>query len=141
MSLRLPETRNQHVITEIRTIVGGFTVGEKSSSCRKAYARQRKNWEVLTVDRPLKSRKRGPPVVGFSDEYYIEVSLPHTNALVITWTIVDDNIHRILVDNGSLVDILHWSAFMYMNIRQDKIILTRYPLMGFTGASSTGWFY
>jgi hypothetical protein len=61
------------------------------------------------------------------------MSLPHIDALVITLTIANHNIHHILVDNGSLADILYWSAFTYMNICLDKIVSARYPLMGFVG--------
>jgi hypothetical protein len=81
--LRLPKPRNQHVIVEICTIGGGFARGE-SRSDRKAYTRHMKNWEVFAMDKPLKSRKRETPVVGFSHEDYVGVSLPHTDALVIT---------------------------------------------------------
>jgi hypothetical protein len=72
-------------------------------------------------------------MVGFSDEDYVGVSLPHTDALVITLIVANHNIHHILVDNGSLADILYWSAFTYMDISQEKIVPARYPLMGFTG--------
>lgn len=71
--------------------------------------------------------------MGFSGEDYAGVSFPHTDALVITLTITNHNIHRILVDNGSSAHILCWPAFMYMDISSDKIVPARYPLMGFAG--------
>jgi hypothetical protein len=61
------------------------------------------------------------------------MSLPHIDALVITLTIANHNIHHLLVDNGSSADILYWLAFIYMNISRDKIVSARYPLMGFVG--------
>jgi hypothetical protein len=90
------EPRNQHVIAEIHSIAGGFVGGGESSSARKAYAGQARSWEVLTVERPLKSRKKETPILGFSDDDYVGVSLPHIDALVITLTIVNHNIHQIL---------------------------------------------
>jgi hypothetical protein len=42
------------------------------------------------------------------------------------------NIHRILVDNKSSTDILNWSAFKKLDLGQEKIVPTNYPLMEFT---------
>ncbi|XP_059431557.1 uncharacterized protein LOC132165069 [Corylus avellana] len=56
-----------------------------------------------------------------------------THALVVTLTVANHNVHRILVDNGSSANILYWSAFRKLNLGQEKIIPTSCPLMGFTG--------
>jgi hypothetical protein len=45
-------------------------------------------------------------VIGFSDKDFAGELQPHTDALVVTLTIANHNIHSILVDNGSLADIL-----------------------------------
>jgi hypothetical protein len=42
------------------------------------------------------------------------------------------NIHCILVDNKSSTDILNWSAFKKLDLGQEKIVPTNYPLMEFT---------
>ena len=47
--------------------------------------------------------------------------MPHDDALVVTMTVANHAIHRILVDNGSSTDILYWSAFQQMGIDQDWI--------------------
>jgi hypothetical protein len=70
-------------------------------------------------------------VVGFSDDDYAEVSLPHTDALVITLHVANHRIHRIFVDNGSSADILYWSAFKNMKIRLEKVVPATCPLLGF----------
>jgi hypothetical protein len=131
--VRQPDPRDQLVIAKIWTISRGFAGGGESSEDRKTYARQRKNWEVLAINRPHKSQKKETPVVGFSYKDYAGVSLPHTHALVITLQMANHIIHRIFVDNGSLADILYWLAFMHMDISWDKIVPARYPLMGFAG--------
>jgi hypothetical protein len=43
------------------------------------------------------------------------------------------NTHHILVDNGSLVDILYWTAFKKLNLGQERVVSTNCPLVGFTG--------
>jgi hypothetical protein len=78
------DPRNEPVIANIRTIFGGFGGGEETSTDRKAYARYQKHQEVMTIERPHKSHRRESMVVGFSDEDYAGVSLPHTDAIVVT---------------------------------------------------------
>lgn len=117
----------------IQTISEGFGGGEEFSTDRKAYARQRKNWEVLTINMPHKSQKKETPVVGFLDEDYAGMSLPRIDALVITLQVANQIIHMIFMDNRSLADILYCLVSMHMDISRDKIVPTRYPLMEFIG--------
>jgi hypothetical protein len=72
-------------------------------------------------------------VIGFSDDDYAGVSLPHTDALVLSLAVANHKIHRVLVDTGSSADILYRSAFERMKIDQSKVIPVRYSLVGFTG--------
>lgn len=122
-----------NIIGEIRTISGGFAGGGPTNSARKAYARQAKNWEVYTVDRPLKSRKKESLIIGFSEDDYAGISRPHTDALVVSMQIGNHNVRRILVDNGSSADILYWSAFSHLGISREKILPAPCPLVGFAG--------
>jgi hypothetical protein len=46
-------------------------------------------------------------VIGFFDEDYAGVSLPQIDVLVLTLAIANHKIHRILIDSGSLADILY----------------------------------
>ena len=41
--------------------------------------------------------------------------------------------HRMLVDNGSLADILYYPAFQQMGINRARLIPTNAPLVGFGG--------
>jgi hypothetical protein len=70
-----------------------------------------KNQEVYAIERPMKFQKKESLVIGFTDDDYEGVSRPHSDTLVVTLMIANHNVHRILVDNGSSVDILYWSAF------------------------------
>lgn len=64
----------------------------------------------------MKQSKRDSLVIGFSDADYEGVVFHHSDGLVVTLTVANHNIHRILVDNGSLADILYWSVFEKMNL-------------------------
>jgi len=72
-------------------------------------------------------------VVGFSDDDYAGVSLPHTDALVVTLTIVNYQTRWILVDTGSSTDILFKSAFDYMGVPREKVVPVSCHLLGFAG--------
>jgi len=72
-------------------------------------------------------------VIGFLDDDYEGISWPHNDALMVTLTIANHNVHRILVDNGSSVDLLYWSAFEKLKLSRDKIISVHFSLMGFKG--------
>jgi hypothetical protein len=87
----------------------------------------------MTVERPHKSHRRESMVVGFSDEDYARVSLPHTDAIMVTLQVANHRIHRMFVDNGSWADILYWSAFQHMAISPEKVIPATCPLVGFAG--------
>jgi hypothetical protein len=72
-------------------------------------------------------------VIRFSDDDYAEVSLPHTDALVLSLVIANHKIHRILIDTRSSADILYRSTFEGMKIDRRKVVPARHSLMGFTG--------
>jgi hypothetical protein len=59
--------------------------------------------------------------------------MPHDDALVVTVIVANHAIHQILVDNGSLVDILYWPAFKQMGIDGDRIKPFSSPVVGFDG--------
>ena len=41
--------------------------------------------------------------------------------------------HRVLIDNGSSVDILYYLAFQQMRIERERLTPTNAPLVGFGG--------
>jgi len=59
-------------------VLGGVGV---SSLTHKTYARQMKDFEVYSVQEPSKSSKCETQIIGFSDNDYKGVSLPHRTTL------------------------------------------------------------
>ena len=45
----------------------------------------------------------------------------------------NSNVHRILVDNGSTVDIIYLDAYKRTSLTERKLSLTTSPFYGFTG--------
>jgi hypothetical protein len=87
----------------------------------------------MMVERPRKSHRKESLVVEFSDDDYARVLFPYTNALVVTLQLANHRNHRIFVDNGSLANILYWSAFKNMEISLEKVVPATCPLLGFVG--------
>jgi hypothetical protein len=115
----------------IHTISGGFGGGGESNSARKAYARQLDDFQVYSVQKPPKARKYNPLIIGFSDDDYAGVSLPHIDTLVVTLTIANYQTRWILVDTGSSDDILFKSAFDHMGVPREKVVPVSCQLQGF----------
>ena len=80
----------------------------------------------------LKIARRESPIIGFSEEDARRLYHPHDD-LVVSIQIEDYNMHRVLVDNGSLVDILYYPAFQQMGIGRERLIPTNAPLVSFEG--------
>ena len=71
---------------------------------------------------PKIARREGL-IIGFIEENARHLHHPHDDALVVSI--------RVLVDNGSLADILYYLAFQQMRIDKERLILTNAPLVGF----------
>ena len=73
------------------------------------------------------------PMITFTDADAERVYHPHDDAIVITLLIADYTTKRVLVDNGSLADILYYPAFQQMRLGRDQLRPINSPLVGFSG--------
>ncbi|XP_074362650.1 uncharacterized protein LOC141702951 [Apium graveolens] len=115
----------------IDVIFGGYAAGGMSNNSRKSYAR-----EVCSVNPscPKKCKPSPSLVISFSDEDYSpNIIRGQQDALVITAKIGTNIVKKILVDNGSTVDILYHHALARMDTGERKLKNTHSPLYGFTG--------
>ena len=78
-------------------------------------------------------REEDEQAITFTDEDAGRVHHSHDDAIVITLLIADYTTRRVLVDNGSSVDILYYLAFQQMRLRWDQLRLVNSPLVGFGG--------
>ena len=60
---------------------------------------------------------------------------PHEDVLVITTKIANSLIHWLLVDSGSIVNILYWNAYQKIGLKRDNLRPTNSPFYGFTEES------
>ncbi|XP_030923041.1 uncharacterized protein LOC115949919 [Quercus lobata] len=130
-ALRRENKRPRSSIGDIRMIMGGTTTSGSSKKARKTYLRMVQNIQ-LTGTVPKMTRIDNP-VIGFSEENARRLHHPHDDALVVSLRVGDYNMHRVLVDNSSLVDILYYPAFQQMRINREQLVPVNAPLVGFGG--------
>ena len=126
----------QQNLREIRTIVGGPATGDTVRE-RKSYAREVRgavgNHYINMTEHVSKMAKIESTEITFTEEEARTVRHPHNDALVVSLKVANNLVHRILVDNGSSVDVLFKGALDKMNLDGAKLRPVKTPLYGFTG--------
>ncbi|KAL2491556.1 Uncharacterized protein Adt_27184 [Abeliophyllum distichum] len=120
-------------IHEIDTIYGGPYIGGQSRNAQKSYAKEAEgklmtNW--LINSQPSGSSKVDP--ISFTEEDMKGVYYPHCDALVVRTVVARNGLGRMLVDNGSSVNVIFLSMYKQMNIDVPLEPSTK-PFYGFTG--------
>jgi len=123
----------------IRTIFGGPYLGGTSRRAQKDYAREAKekfNQRFMNVSgREAKVARHEDAEITFSELDARGVHFPQCDALVVEAMIGNHMVCRILVDNGSSVDILYADCLDKMGIPRSRLQNSAQPLYGFTGDS------
>ena len=93
---------------------------------------------VHSVDkRPIKQFKGENKYITFRESDAHLVHHPYSDALVITAIVASNNVHRMLVDNGSSIDILYYQAFQKMGLKNNNVRPSPNPIYCFTRDSVT----
>ncbi|XP_030930550.1 uncharacterized protein LOC115956260 [Quercus lobata] len=89
-------------------------------------------------DRESKRSKKGAsPVLGFSDEDKIGTIQPHDDALVVTLRIGRFDVKRVLVDQGSAVEVMYPNLYKELNLKPEDLTTYDSPLVSFKGKTVT----
>ena len=107
------EESSRTPLGEIRVIIGRTSTRQCSKS-RKTYLKVVQN--VKLSKRPPRRRGADEQAITFIDEDAERIHHPHDDAIVITLLIANYTTRRVLVDNGSSVDILYYPAFQKMRL-------------------------
>ena len=86
-----------------------------------------------TSREPKKARLKRPLVMGFSDEDKIGTIQPHDDALVITLRIGGYDVKRVMVDQGSAVEIMYPNLYKGLSLRAKNLTPYSSPLVSFEG--------
>ncbi|XP_022852948.1 uncharacterized protein LOC111374508 [Olea europaea var. sylvestris] len=118
------------IIRKIDTIIGGPHIDGNTRNAQRNYTREANDPPMITyiVNESQEANKIAP--ITFSQEDAQGVHHSHCDALVVRAVVARNGLKRMLIDNGSSVNILFGSTFDKMQI-QPMID----PLLGFTGDS------
>ena len=86
---------------------------------------------------PKRARIDIPPVLGFSNEDKIGTIQPYDDALVITFKIRGYDVKRVLVDQGSAVEIMYPNLYKGLNLKPENLTTYDSPLVSFEGKTVT----
>nr|POE83107.1 hypothetical protein CFP56_42712 [Quercus suber] len=90
------------------------------------------------IGRDLRSSRQAvPPVLGFSNEDKAGTIQPHDNALVVTLRIGGYEVKRVMVDQGSVVEIMYPNLYKGLNLKLDDLTPYCSPLVHFEGRMVT----
>ena len=81
----------------------------------------------------MKMPKNDKPDIFFSERDGRNIRQPHDDPLVIMLRVEEFNIHRVLINNGSLADIIYLPAFQQMKLDKKRIRPFTSPLVSFIG--------
>ena len=73
------------------------------------------------------------PALSFSDEEKIGTIQPHDDALVVTLRIWEYDVKRVLIDQGSGVEIMYPDLYKGLNLKFENLIAYDSPLVSFNG--------
>ena len=112
---------------EIHTIVGGFSGGGCTASQRRRYARA-----VMSVKAQRADNAFDVDLVFTRAD--LQDVVPHDNdPVVILVVTAGRKVHRVLVDQGTLADVLFWTTFNNLQLSPDMLRPYTSCLYGFVG--------
>ena len=80
-----------------------------------------------------RARVELPLVMGFSDEDKIGTIQPHDDALVITLRIGGNDVKRVMVDQGTVAEIMYLNLYKGLNLKAEDLTPYSSPLVSFEG--------
>ena len=96
-------------IGKIKMILGGLVIGGSSKPLKKAYVRELNS--VYPWFPPSKTPRYNKLDIVFSEKDTRGIRQPHNDLLVIMLKMEEFNMHRVLIDNGSIADIIYLPFF------------------------------
>ena len=82
---------------------------------------------------PKRVRTEIKLVLGFSNEDKVGTIPPHDDVLVVTLRIVGYDVRKVLVDQGSGVEIMYLDIYKGLNLRPKDLTIYDSPIVGFEG--------
>ncbi|XP_050259920.1 uncharacterized protein LOC126704990 [Quercus robur] len=87
--------------------------------------------------KPKRAKIESPLVLGFSTDDKIGIIQPHDDTLVVTLRIGGYNVKKVLVDQGSAVEIMYPDLYKRLNLKPEDLTAYDSPLVSFEGKTVT----
>ena len=84
-----------------------------------------------------KTKKIATPILGFSNEDKVGTIQPHDDALVVTLRIRGYDVRRVLVDQGSAMEVMYLDLYKRLNLKPEDLTAYNSPLVSFQGKTVT----
>ena len=82
---------------------------------------------------PKKARRNSHPVLSFLEEDKVGTTQPYDDALLITLRIGGYDVKKVMVDGGSIVEIMYPDLYKGLKLKPEDLLLYSSPLMSFDG--------
>ena len=82
---------------------------------------------------PKRAKRNSHPVLSFSEEDKVGTTQPYEDALLITLRIGDYNVKRVMVDGGSVAEIMYPDLYKGLKLKPKNLLPYSSPLMSFDG--------
>ena len=82
---------------------------------------------------PKRAKRNSYPVLSFSEEDKVGTTQPHDDALLITHRIEDYDVKRVMVDGGSVAEIMYPDLYKGLKLKPEDLLPYSSPLMSFDG--------
>ncbi|GMN67041.1 hypothetical protein TIFTF001_036107 [Ficus carica] len=127
---RANELEHEHIV---HTIFGGTATGDTASS-RRSYALEARRFArgeyINMAEHISKIRCQDSTPITFTDDEADRLLHPHNDALIGEIRVADNVVRRVLIDNGSLADIMFMDAFSRLKIEGAVLTPAQTPLYG-----------
>ena len=84
-----------------------------------------------------RARAIATPLIEFSDEDKLGIFQPHDDALVVILRIGGYDVKRVLVDQGSTVEVMYPDLYKGLNLKPEDLSAYDSPLVSFEGKTVT----
>ncbi|KAL0393113.1 UNVERIFIED_CONTAM: hypothetical protein Sradi_2534100 [Sesamum radiatum] len=111
----------------------GGPAGGDSANARKALVRaaRRNNWQTPNQIHNINSDKQGE--IAFGEQDLDPMRNQNNDALVISATLSNFWVKKVLVDSGSSADIIFYDAYVQLGVDNAQLRKVNTPLTGFSG--------
>ena len=110
-----------------------FTAPGRTSSCHSRVMSVARLLAESFNPQPKRARVEIQSVLGFSDEDKIGTIQPYDDALVVTLRIRGYDIKKVLVDQGSAVEVMYPDLYKGLGLKAEDLITYNSPLISFEG--------